>query len=206
MNQSSRDDTLLGVRPSPSPGRGAVSSQSSRDKRRKRSLPGSSVREEGRAISGAAPAARTSDGARSTTPDTGPVVTRVTIDLACLTRLTLAATGVGLLTGFFGVGGGFLVVPTLVLVLGMPIRVAVGTSLVVIAVNSATALAARSGSVTIDPGVILPFAAAAAAALAAIGGGRLSARATPETLRRAFAVLLIAVAIAMGTRSLLTLT
>jgi uncharacterized membrane protein YfcA len=204
MNQSSRDDTLLGVRPSPSPGRGAVSSQSSRDKRRKRSLPGSSVREEGRAISGAAPAARTSDGARSTTPDTGPVVTRVTIDLACLTRLTLAATGVGLLTGFFGVGGGFLVVPTLVLVLGMPIRVAVGTSLVVIAVNSATALAARSGSVTIDPGVILPFAAAAA--LAAIGGGRLSARATPETLRRAFAVLLIAVAIAMGTRSLLTLT
>src|SRR3954452_19106086 len=51
MNQSSKDHTLLDVRPSPGPGRGAVSSQSSRDKRRKRSLPGSTVRREGRAIS-----------------------------------------------------------------------------------------------------------------------------------------------------------
>ena len=51
MNQSSRDDTLQGVRPSPGPGRGAVSPQSSRDKRTKRSLPGSTVRKEGRAIS-----------------------------------------------------------------------------------------------------------------------------------------------------------
>jgi hypothetical protein len=51
MNQSSRDHTLLDVRPSPGPGRGAVSPQSSRDKRTKRSLPGSTVRREGRAIS-----------------------------------------------------------------------------------------------------------------------------------------------------------
>ena len=51
MNQSSRDYTLLDVRPSPVPGRGAVSFQSSRDKRAKRSLPGPTVRREGRAIS-----------------------------------------------------------------------------------------------------------------------------------------------------------
>jgi len=51
MDQSSRDDTLLDVRPSPVPGRGAVSHQSSRDKHRKRSLPDPVVREEGRAIS-----------------------------------------------------------------------------------------------------------------------------------------------------------
>jgi hypothetical protein len=51
MNQSSWDDTLQGVRPSPEPGRGAVSHQSSRDKRTKRSLPGSTVRREGSAIS-----------------------------------------------------------------------------------------------------------------------------------------------------------
>ena len=51
MNQSSQDHTLQGVRPSPGPGRGAVSHQSSRDKRPKRSLPGSTVRKEGRAIS-----------------------------------------------------------------------------------------------------------------------------------------------------------
>src|SRR4051794_41182769 len=51
MNQSSRDDTLQSVRPSLGPGRGAVSSQSSRDKQWKRSLPGTAVRREGRAIS-----------------------------------------------------------------------------------------------------------------------------------------------------------
>ena len=51
MNQSSWDHTLQGVRPSPGPGRGAVSPQSSRDKRAKRSLPGSTVRREGSAIS-----------------------------------------------------------------------------------------------------------------------------------------------------------
>src|SRR5882757_2582614 len=51
MNQSSRDHTLLDVRPSPDPERGAVSSQSSKDKHRKRSLLGSTVRKEGRAMS-----------------------------------------------------------------------------------------------------------------------------------------------------------
>src|SRR5262245_24029337 len=58
MNQSSRDYTLLDVRPSPGPGRGAVSHQSSRDKRTKRSLPGSTVRREGRAISALPPVSR----------------------------------------------------------------------------------------------------------------------------------------------------
>jgi len=52
MNQSSRDNTLLGLRPSPGPGRGAVSTKSSQDKRYKRSLPGSTVRREGSPISG----------------------------------------------------------------------------------------------------------------------------------------------------------
>ena len=56
-----------------------------------------------------------------------------------------AATGVGLLTGFFGVGGGFVIVPALVLLLGFDMPAAVGTSLLVIAINSAAALAARLG-------------------------------------------------------------
>ena len=51
MNQSSQDHTLQDVRPSPGPGSGAVSPQSSRDLRRERSLPGTTVRKEGRAIS-----------------------------------------------------------------------------------------------------------------------------------------------------------
>ena len=58
-------------------------------------------------------------------------------------KIIAAATGVGLLTGFFGVGGGFVIVPALVLVLGFDMPAAVGTSLLVIAINSAAALAAR---------------------------------------------------------------
>jgi hypothetical protein len=60
-------------------------------------------------------------------------------------KIAAAATGVGLLTGFFGVGGGFVIVPALVLALSFDMPVAVGTSLLVIAINSAAALAARLG-------------------------------------------------------------
>jgi len=60
-------------------------------------------------------------------------------------KVVITASAVGLLTGFFGVGGGFAVVPALVLVLGFTMPVAVGTSLLVIAINSASALVSRVG-------------------------------------------------------------
>lgn len=105
-----------------------------------------------------------------------------------------AATGVGLITGFFGVGGGFVVVPALVLVLGFDMLTAAGTSLVVIAVNSAAALAARAGhgSLTLDWPLIGTFAAAAVAG--ALAGGSLAGRASPQRLSAAFTVLVILVA------------
>jgi uncharacterized membrane protein YfcA len=59
-------------------------------------------------------------------------------------RIVAAATAVGLLTGFFGVGGGFVIVPALVLALGFDMPAAVGTSLLVITINSAASLAAAS--------------------------------------------------------------
>ena len=69
-----------------------------------------------------------------------------------------AATGVGLLTGFFGVGGGFVIVPALVLLLGFDMPAAVGTSLLVIATNSAAALAARlGGPVSLDWALLAVF-------------------------------------------------
>lgn len=102
------------------------------------------------------------------------------------------ASAVGLLTGFFGVGGGFVVVPALVLVLGFEMRVAVGTSLLIVAVNAATALAARLSSVEVDWAVVLPFTVAAIAGAA--GGGRLAGRVRPQTLARAFAYLLVVLA------------
>ena len=58
--------------------------------------------------------------------------------------IVLVALGIGLLTGLFGVGGGFLIVPALVLVFGFPFGLAAGTSLLVIALNSVTALAFKA--------------------------------------------------------------
>jgi uncharacterized membrane protein YfcA len=105
-----------------------------------------------------------------------------------------AATGVGLITGFFGVGGGFVVVPALVLLLGFDMPAAAGTSLVVIAIDSAAAVAARAGhgGLALDWTLIGAFAAAAVAG--ALTGGRLAGRASPQSLSAAFTVLIVIVA------------
>ncbi|MBD0324468.1 MAG: sulfite exporter TauE/SafE family protein, partial [Aldersonia sp.] len=58
----------------------------------------------------------------------------------CATRSIPAGFAVGLLTGLFGVGGGFLIVPALVLALGVEMHIAIGTSLVIIVVNSTAGL------------------------------------------------------------------
>ena len=115
--------------------------------------------------------------------------------------LIAAATGVGLLTGFFGVGGGFVIVPALVLVLGFDMPAAVGTSLLVIAINSAAALAARLGSqVSLDWPLIAVFTAAALAGV--LAGNRVASRIDASRLTTAFTVLLIAVAAYLLSRSL----
>jgi uncharacterized protein len=112
-----------------------------------------------------------------------------------------AATGVGLLTGFFGVGGGFVIVPALVLVLGFDMPAAVGTSLLVIAINSAAALAARlGGQVSLDWPLIAVFTAAALAGV--LAGNRVASRVDASRLITAFTVLLIAVAACLLSRSL----
>ncbi|WP_341359364.1 sulfite exporter TauE/SafE family protein [Georgenia sp. M64] len=111
-----------------------------------------------------------------------------------------AASLVGLLTGFFGVGGGFAVVPALVLALGLPMRHAVGTSLLVIVVNSLTGLAGRTESLpTVDWATVVAFAAASMAG--GFAGSRLSARTPPHRLTTAFAVLLAVVAVATATQA-----
>ncbi|MFJ8438915.1 sulfite exporter TauE/SafE family protein [Kitasatospora griseola] len=111
---------------------------------------------------------------------------------------TLAAgAGLGAVTGLLGVGGGFLAVPALVSVLRLPMRRAVGTSLVVILVNSAVSLATRltvSGP-NLDPAVFGPFVGAAV--LGAWDGKRLAAKLSGTALQRTFAAVLLAVAAAM---------
>lgn len=114
-----------------------------------------------------------------------------------------SGTAIGLLTGFFGVGGGFVIVPTLIFVLRFPVREAVGTSLLVIAINSLVALIARQAWGTIEWSVALPFAAAAL--LGVVAGRSVAARFPTGALMRIFAVLLFAVAAYTGIRSVLAL-
>jgi len=115
-------------------------------------------------------------------------------------KVLIAAVAVGLMTGFFGVGGGFLVVPALVLALDFTMPVAVGTSLLVIAMNSATSLVARAGTgLDIDWTIIGVFTAAAV--IGSLLGARIATRARPETLRIAFAVLITAVGLYTAARS-----
>ena len=132
-----------------------------------------------------------------------PVLTLRPLTWACprMAKVVATATAVGLLTGFFGVGGGFVLVPALVLALSFPMPVAVGTSLLVIAVNSATALAARTtvGGTHLDWPLITGLTAAAV--IGSLVGGRITSRVTPQHLARAFAVLLVAVAVYTVLRS-----
>lgn len=116
--------------------------------------------------------------------------------------LTLGLSGLatGFMTGFFGVGGGFVIVPALVLVLGLPMRAAVGTSLLVIALNSASGLIARLGSGGLDWGVTLLFILGGAAGVAL--GVRLAGRLPQRRLTQAFAGLIVLVAAYVPYRSI----
>ncbi|MBB5998148.1 sulfite exporter TauE/SafE family protein [Streptomonospora salina] len=112
---------------------------------------------------------------------------------SCLPKALAAGAGVGFLTGMFGVGGGFVVVPALTLLLGLTAVEAVSTSLVVVAVNAASGLAAHAGAAAgLDYGTIAVFATAAVAA--SLAAGRLAGRIPAVPLRRAFAILVLAVA------------
>ncbi|MHB8488624.1 MAG: sulfite exporter TauE/SafE family protein [Candidatus Dormibacteria bacterium] len=119
--------------------------------------------------------------------------------------LGVAAVGtvVGFMAGFFGVGGGFVVVPGLVLALGFGMPEAVGTSLLVIALNSIAALAARGGVAAVDWRIVIPFTAAAVTG--SLLGGGLTGRVPASVLERIFAALLVVIAVYMATRSILDL-
>ncbi|MDX2393548.1 sulfite exporter TauE/SafE family protein [Streptomyces sp. DK15] len=113
-------------------------------------------------------------------------------------RAAGAGASLGAVTGFLGVGGGFLAVPALVGVLGLRMRAAIGTSLLIITVNSLAALTVRTGGAgPLDWAVVAPFTGAAI--LAAWDGKRLSAAIKGPALQRIFAVVLLSVAAFMLT-------
>ena len=116
-------------------------------------------------------------------------------------KVLLTATAVGLLTGFLGVGGGFLVVPVMVFALGLPMDLAAGTSLVAITLMSTAALMVRAGtSVTPDWGVVLTLTGASA--VGGLLGARLAARTKTARLSTAFTTLVLAVALYTASQAL----
>ena len=137
------------------------------------------------------------DGERRTRPRIDDPIITFSPTFACqcprALQVLVTATAVGLLTGFLGVGGGFLVVPALLLALSLPMEYAAGTSLVVITVTSLTALAARAGS-GVAPDWWLVVALTAAASVGAVVGARVAARADTRRLSAAFTALVLAVA------------
>lgn len=120
---------------------------------------------------------------------------RLTRDSAAvlLPRLVAAGLGVGLASGFFGIGGGFLIVPALVAATRMPMRNAVGTSLVVVSALGATTATsyALSSLVAWDIAGLLLLGGVGGAALGIRLGKRMAAR--KGLLERIFAVVVIAV-------------
>lgn len=139
----------------------------------------------------------TTPGAHAARPQLDdPIITfSPTFACACprALKVLVTATAVGLLTGFLGVGGGFVVVPALLLALALPLEYAVGTSLVVITVTSSTALLARAGT-GIAPDWTLVAALTVTAALGSVAGARLAARTDTRRLSAAFTGLVLLVA------------
>jgi uncharacterized membrane protein YfcA len=111
----------------------------------------------------------------------------------CLPKAIGAGAAVGFVTGLLGVGGGFIIVPALALLLGLEIPLAIGTSLVVIVINSAAGLAAHLQRTSIDWRIAAGFAGAAI--VAALLASRFGSRVDPGRLRRWFAWLIISVAV-----------
>ncbi len=110
-----------------------------------------------------------------------------------LPKIIAGGMMVGLLTGILGVGGGFLIVPALVMLVGLSFHQAVGTSLIVIAMNSAAGLLGHLSGATFDVNLIVVFVIAGLAGTFA--GSRLARRLDTARLRQAFAIFVIVLAV-----------
>ena len=108
-------------------------------------------------------------------------------------KLIPVALVVGVITGVVGIGGGFLILPTLVILCQLPMRIAVGTSLLVIAMNATAGAAGYAGQVPVDWSAVALFSVFAVAG--SLLASRISSRIPQAGLKKAFGVLLVALAV-----------
>ncbi len=117
--------------------------------------------------------------------------------------VVLSGAAVGMLAGFLGVGGGFMIVPSLVLFLRVPIKAATGTSLLVITVNSVIALAAHHHAM--DPNWMILIELVPPALLATYLGVQAARKMSPQTLRHMFGAFVILLGVLIVTSNLISL-
>jgi uncharacterized membrane protein YfcA len=103
--------------------------------------------------------------------------------------LGVLAIGVGALTAVIGAGGGFLIVPALVLLGDVSVRCAIGSSLLIIAMNATSAVAGYVGQVPFDWGLVGWFTPLAA--VGAVAGTRLARRLPTARIKQAFAIMIL---------------
>lgn len=112
----------------------------------------------------------------------------------------LTGLSAGALTGLVGAGGGFVIVPALALVGGLPMRTAIGTSLLVIALQSFAGFLGHLSHATVDAALI--GTVTASASVGAVLGGAFGDRVPQEQLRRGFGVFVLVMGLYMGWRQL----
>jgi len=108
------------------------------------------------------------------------------------THIAVHGIAVGVLTGIVGVGGGFLIVPALVLLSGLPMKKAVGTSLSIVSLKSFAGFAGYAGSVAIDYQMMAIFTTIAV--IGSVVGSQLGHRLPADLLKRGFGGFLLLVA------------
>jgi uncharacterized membrane protein YfcA len=99
-------------------------------------------------------------------------------------KLLLFGVLTGLITGFLGAGGGFLIIPALVLILKLPMKKAVGTSLLIIALNSLIGFTGDLGHISIDWKFLMIVSAIAVAGI--FIGGALAKKIESHKLKKGF--------------------
>ncbi|MCA9470493.1 MAG: sulfite exporter TauE/SafE family protein [Nitrospirales bacterium] len=107
--------------------------------------------------------------------------------VSCAVKAMTIGMGVGLLTGFFGIGGGFVIVPVLMFVMGFPVRMAVGTSLLIIALISIGGIIGHLDRSHLD--IQLTGFVIAGSLLGMLVGTRVAQKMKEKTLRSNFAML-----------------
>lgn len=122
----------------------------------------------------------------------------------CLPRSIPVGLAVGFLTGLFGVGGGFLIIPALVLTLGLPMTTAAPTSLVIVVLNSGFGFLAHAGDAAVDYRLAAVFAGTAIAG--SLAAARIATRLPAARLRHWFAYLVLATAVFVIAQALLNPT